>query len=468
MTMALTDNSGSVAAPRRAPPYAAWTETLVITLLGPLIGYWTRPLDPFFMHTEFAWLAVGPLLAGLRYGFAHGCSSALLLITALTYAWQQRWLGQVQSPREMAVGVLLIGMIAGEFSNMWQRRIEQLTASNAYRQERLDELARAFTLLKLSHEALEQRLAATTTNLRDCILSVRRQLLQATSDAGSLYGLAPLITRLFVTYGALQVTSLHEVAQDGRLVPRPIARYGGDMSVDPDDPLLAEALRTGNALSVKADAASDAALSEKLLMAVPIIDIADRVWAVLAVHKMPFRAFRKENLTLLAVIGGHMGDALAAREQVPGARDGDHQDFLLQLRRCLADARRYRLPAQVAALVLPPKEDLPGLLSLLLGQRRGLDQPWVVENAQGWPTVFMLLPLTDAGGLEGYRQRLTATIKEHFGYAALEAAGIAFHGHPVTPTSSLQTVLKPLCEACAVSPVGLLGENADARSAGVA
>ncbi|MFZ0257049.1 MAG: PelD GGDEF domain-containing protein [Gammaproteobacteria bacterium] len=466
--MPLIGSNESTASPHRASPYAAWTETLAVTLLGPLIGYWSRPLDPFFMHTEFAWLAVGPLLAGLRYGFAHGFSSALLLITALTYAWQQRWLGEIQSPREMAVGVLLIGMIAGEFSNTWQRRIEQLAASNAYREERLDELARAFSLLKLSHEGLEQRLAASATSLRDCILSVRRQLLQVTSEAGSLFGLAPLITRLFVTYGALQVASLHEVGRDGRALSNPIARYGSDVTVDPEDPLLEEALRTGKALSIKADAPSDAGLSEELLMAVPIIDIADRIWAVLAVHKMPFRAFRKENLTLLAVIGGHMGDALAAREQVPEARDGDHQDFLLQLRRCLADARRYRLPAHVAALVLPTKEGLPGLLSLLLGQRRGLDQPLVIENALGWPTLFMLLPLTDSGGLAGYRQRLTATLKEHFGYETLEAAGIAFHGHPITPTSSLQTVLEPLCKACTVAPGGLLGENTHGHRAVVA
>lgn len=466
--MIAASDDGSVAAPRQVSPYTAWTETLLITLLGPAIGYWSRPLDPLFMQAEFPWLAVGPLLAGLRYGFAHGCASALLLITAFTYAWQQRWLGEVQSPTQIAVGVLLIGMIAGEFSNMWQRRIEQLTASNAYRQERLDELARAFGLLKLSHEALEQRVAASTTNLRDCILSVRRQLLQATSDAGSLFGLAPLITRLFVTYGTLQVASLHEVTPGGRILPNPMARYGGEMTVDPDDPLLKEALRTGEALSLKADAASDAALSEKLLMAVPIIDITDRIWAVLAVHKMPFRAFRKENLTLLAVIGGHMGDALAARAQVPKARDGDHQDFLIQLRRCLADARRYRLPAHVAGLMLPPRQDLPGLVNLLLGQRRGLDQPWVIENEKGWTIVFMLLPLTDAGGLAGYRQRLTATIKEHFGYDTLEAASIAFHGQSVAPTGTLHTVLEPLSKSCAVPLSDLLGEGIHGRPADVA
>ena len=59
-----------------------WLETAIITLAPILLSLWLRPDDPLFLRSDFPWLSLGPLVVGLRYGFAHGFASALVIALA--------------------------------------------------------------------------------------------------------------------------------------------------------------------------------------------------------------------------------------------------------------------------------------------------------------------------------------------------------------------------------------------------
>jgi hypothetical protein len=73
---------------------------------------------------------------------------------------------------------------------------------------------------------------------------------------------------------------------------------------------------------------------------------------VLLVRNMLFIAFNEDNLKLLAVIGGHVGDLL--REGPAASERGDQaqRDFLRHLRRGLEDRRRYDLPVSIVTLAI--------------------------------------------------------------------------------------------------------------------
>jgi len=345
-----------------------------------------------------------------------------------------------------------VALVAGEFRDQWYRRLDRLQAATDYCRERMDELSRAYQVLKLSHDGLEKRVAASTTNLRDCILSIRRQLLQTPTSDRALLGLAPLILRQFAAYGALQVASLHRVGDDRRVEVEPLATFGQGAYIEPDDPLLREALERGQAASLKADYARDqASLIGRLLLVVPIVDFQGRIWAVVAVQQMPFRAFSRENLRLLAVLGGHVGDLLTRRLEGVTIALSEAQDFVYELERCLADTRLHGLEASLVALRLADAALAPDLQSLIMGSHRGLDRPLVLDHRSGQPLILVLMPLTDDGGVMGYLHRLERMVKEQFGRDGLEAAGIQVRHWRLAPTDRRPALLRRLFDEVEVA-----------------
>jgi hypothetical protein len=61
----------------------AGLETLAVTALLLAIGYGINAADPFYLHHQFPWLIVAPLLIALRYGFLFGMSSTFLFVVLL-------------------------------------------------------------------------------------------------------------------------------------------------------------------------------------------------------------------------------------------------------------------------------------------------------------------------------------------------------------------------------------------------
>ena len=120
---------------------------------------------------RYAQALLGPLLAGLRYGFLFGFASALLTVAIMMVASGTGW-AETDLPIEYAIGVLLTGMVAGEFTDIWRRRITQMKIINEYQGTRLEEFVRNFHVLRVSHDQLAERLAANPHNLRDVLLAL--------------------------------------------------------------------------------------------------------------------------------------------------------------------------------------------------------------------------------------------------------------------------------------------------------
>ena len=432
-------------------PWVGWVETTLVTAAVTLLGAWLRPTDPFFIAAPFPWTILAPLLTGLRYGFAHGLTSALILIITLASAWRLEWLALHGGfPMELAVGLLAVGMLAGEFADTWRRRLLWFNSVNRYRQNRLDEFTRGYHLLKVSHDALEQRVAGTTQNLREALSTLRGEFLSSgRDDALPLWGFGARVLDLFARYGWVQVAGLYRV-EGGRLVEEPVGVLGEAGEIRTDDPVLQDCLSQKKLVSIQGDS-GEAGDRTSLLAAIPIVDVEGKVWAVVAVRQMLFVAFQGDNLHLLAIMGGHMGDIFTFGTRMIQGDTLGVREFRAQLRRSLADLRAYGLPVSLVSLVMENEANRESLASQILHQRRGLDQAIQLRRrGDGAPVILMLLNLTDEPGMEGYMSRLQATLdREHGG--SPEELGISVLGRCLTRDHRAALLLDDLFAACDVA-----------------
>ncbi len=427
-------------------PWVGWAETTLVTAAIALLGAWIRPSDPLFVSASFPWSVMAPLLTGLRYGFAHGLTSALMLVVLLASAWRLEWLALHGGfPAELAVGLVAVGMLAGEFADVWRRRLQWLSTMSKYRQGRLEEFSRGYHLLKVSHDALEQRVAGTTQNMREALTSLRGEFLSgAKDDRQPLWGYGPRVLDMFARYGKVQVAGLF-VAEGGRLTPEPVEVMGDGWDVAPHDPVLHEAFDGGRLVSVQREGVSDRD-ETRLLAAIPLVDVEGKVWAVVAVRQMLFVAFQGDNLHLLAVMGGHMGDIFTFGTRMISGDPLGADQFKGQLERSLSDLRGFNLPAAIVNIILDSGPDQEALAVEVLNQRRGLDQAMMLRRGDGTPVIFILLNLTDQQGLDGYLGRLHGLLEDRHG-AELPGSGIQVLGRLLTRDHRADTLYAELCAA---------------------
>ena len=316
-----------------APRWQAWLETLVLAAAFIAGGVLLDRSDPFLLHRGFSWLVLAPLLAGLRYGSVSGIGCGA--VQALALAIAGRW-GLTSVPGgalEIVLGWLAAGLLAGEFRDAWVRRGERLQLLAGRLRIRHERLARAYHALKASHDRLQRGAPGRPSTLRDALDAFRREAIDRIDDA-SWGAVGGRILALFSAHAFAHAATLHAVDGEGR--PGPAIASLGSCQGTEDDPLVREAARLGEVVSVREEDAGSLVLA-----AVPLVDLGGRVHAVVAIHDMPFVAFHADTLHLLAVLGGHVGEVVSRALAPPLGAPG----FLRSLRRAAADARRNGVPA---------------------------------------------------------------------------------------------------------------------------
>lgn len=435
------------------PPFLMFLEVAIVTLLLPVLGMWRHAGDPFFLSAGFPWLMLGPLLLALRYGFAQGLGSAIVLCLLMYGFYRSGRLGVQQYPGSLALGLLLTGMLAGEFCDMWRRRLERLSELNRYRQDLVQKFTRSYQLLSMSHAQLERRVLANTRSLRETMTFLRDRALAVKPDPDSAKELHHLMMEVLSSFGWLQVAALYLVDDHGILVPQIVAKLGNPKPVPIDDPMLLQALATKRLTCIRPESTppppsandeSGPTPSRDLLLAVlPLTDIHGRLWGVVTIQAMPFEAFSRDHLNLLAVIGGHMGDLLAQ-----GAGGGSQQ-FKNALHRGQLDARDHRLAAMLLGVRVDESVAPPNLLQGFLELRRGLDQQWLTRDRSGQPVLLLAMPLTDSEGARGFVQRLETFCQSTHGKPLAEA-GVRTYQVALDGVGAAEDKLKALKEACEI------------------
>lgn len=393
-----------------APAWQAWVETAALAAALVAVGALLDRRDPFLLRRGFSWLALAPLLAGLRYGSIAALGCGAIQALALAAAWRWGGMSAPGSVPEMALGWLVVGLVAGKFRDAWLRRGRQLEAFGDHLRLRLEGLGRAYHALKASHDRLQLGSPGRPASLRDGLEAFRRELVERI-DAEPLGAVGGHVLALFSAHAFVRAATLHAVDRDGRPGPA-IASLGAGGGAG-DDPLVRHAARLKEVVSVR-----DGGEESQVLAAVPLVDVEGQVHAVVAIRDMPFVALHGEALELLALLGGHVGDAIGGA-LAPALRA---QRFFRSVSRAVEDAHGRGVPAclvmvdvRAAAGQLPAGQRLAARLA---AQRRLTDDAAVLLDAGAHAAVAILLRFAGADGLERYRARLERFVREHLGAGA--------------------------------------------------
>ena len=379
------------------PAWGGWVETLLLTFIVVTASFLTSGDDPFRLREGFPWPVLAPLLAGLRYGFAYSFTSALLTLAVLGVAINQEWQTASAFPLSWSIGILLIAMVAGEFRDMWGRRLHRLEGAYQYRAERLEEFTRSYQLLRLSHDRLEQTVASSGLSLREGIMHLQSRVdsIEGLTDA-SLQKLIEFLSE----YCSLTQARIVGIRGD-KLDPGQVQAFIGDrFPVDETDPVIGGALDSGELAAVNL-LKEHAVERNALLAAVPLADSTGEVHAMLLIRSMPFFAFHESNLKLLAVLVAHGVDHLRFGSARPSAAR-----FIISFERACLDSRRFGLDATLLRLTGEPAEVLE-CHDALRSSIRAIDLICLAREAGG-SVIWVLLPLTGIAAARAWMQRTDA------------------------------------------------------------
>lgn len=443
---------------QRPATWVAAAETMIVTLLIPAIGLWVHRSDPLFLQSPFPWLMFAPLLTGARYGFSYGFASALGCVLLTAGEWHYLIPDGVVFPYQLSLGFMLSGMLAGEFTDTWLRRVGSLQVLSDYQSTRLNEFVRSYHLLKASHDRLEERLAGQRYSLRDALLDLRKKFTGVESGRTELKRLAPRILEFLSVHATIQAASLYEVLSDGRLSRQPLSSFGQTDEttyITSEHPMMHACLENKNLISLRSDGLNQLELQQRhrLLAVVPLLDVHERLWGVIAVTDMPFVVYHEENLYLLAVLGGAIGDLLSEAQEAEGYPvQTTSRGFISRLTRWTEYAKRYRIPSMLVGIELPQNshrgQDIP-VHELIFEQLRALDEGLLLRRRDGGECMLILMPHTGSVGANAQRQRLESIISQHMNTAVSET-GLVFHQHALSKNDQAMKVYRWMCEVCQV------------------
>jgi hypothetical protein len=283
-------------------------ETLAITCSGPALGMAFHPKDPFWMHAPVPWLLLLPLLCGAQYGLSHAVISSGLL-SAIAYVFGRN-AGQLDTVllSSWGLGGLIVGAIAGQFRDVREERAQRANTLIAHLSERVERSERTGRLLKLSHDRLEERLAATRWSLGGSVEVAQRKM-QALCSRREL---GEALLDVLASQAMVQVASLYW-AGSGLLLPFAVSSLGSPRASQNLPVLVARAWKTRKLAAVGDINAVTSGDDGAVLAAVPVITSSGHMVGVVAIHQMPFMAFQAEQLRSLLVVVGQLGDMMNDR-----------------------------------------------------------------------------------------------------------------------------------------------------------
>jgi polysaccharide biosynthesis protein PelD len=295
----------------RTPAARVWLETGAITVLALAALVWWGP-SPY--------LALAPLLVGVRYGSPHGLSSGAVL--TLASMSEMTGLASVSdtSADLAALAWLIAGAVCGAFRDAWARRLRALQASADSTRLELESLARAHHALGAAHAQLQQQLQGQPCLLREALGRLRTTLVNSPGEPA----FAERVLELLRDHAGVRAATWHRF--DETRGPTGAIAALGDAANAGIDELIEHAARLGEVISVR-DLHGGAPGST--LIAVPLTDVRGIVHAVVAIRELPFVTLHEDTLSSLAVLGGQLGDLLMAA----------HEDTLAQAPAEMMDAQ---------------------------------------------------------------------------------------------------------------------------------
>ncbi len=406
-------------------------ETLLLPLIAIALGRFWSPQDPLWTQAPFPWSWLAPVILALRYGPLAGLGGAsVLLLGWLAFHFETL----DQFPQVHFLGGLILVMIVGEFSSLWQARARRSETLQMYLDQRLEHLVRQHYLLRLSHDRLEQELIGRPMSMRDALAALQTLSSEKTNGEQG----AQALLRLLAQYCQLESAAIYPV-RDDEPESAPLAGLGSHATLQLQDPLVQQALETRRLCHISQALAAQQ--PSAYLAVAPLLDLAGEVYGLLAVTEMPFFALQTENLQTINLLLGYYTDGLSMQtlarpivEQLPDCP----VPFAFEAQRLAHMHQSTQVSSIVVALECLPRaveQDVPAQIHRF---KRELDEIWEISTPQR-TVLAILMPLGNAATAEGYIARLEAWLQQKSGQTPAQA-GIFPHVLSLDALSPLNTL----------------------------
>ena len=371
-------------------------EILVLTAGLAFAGYLLNPEDPFLVNERITYLMVLLTVLTLYYGLGAGLIALFISTILILYFYET-------FPTDYFLWHALLTLIMGEFNFYWRRHMERATLKSSYLEDKLDDMARNFILLKESHNQLERAYLVKPVSIRSILYDVREAIARSEREEAYRILMNLLSTNFKLSKGAIYRKD------DGAF--RLAASAGEAVPLDTKDPLVRRAIEEERVCYISMlDLEREAS---KYLAVVPLIDGEPKL--LMLIKEMPFVSLNKDNLFLFYVLLHYLYKEEKVLEEIAplAERFSDVSvDFLKELKthydlKCTLDVESTLVAFYVRKSSLDVEE-------IIRDNLRTLDVICKVDRDD--KEIFLiLLPFAGMEDAKGFYKRLRRTLINYMG-----------------------------------------------------
>ena len=388
-------------------------EFVLFAALLPLLGHLIFSEDPLGINSGFPWVIAGPVLFAARYGSIWGFLCSILASAVFIVMPTNAYADELSSLMSLCVGMVVMSVIVGDASLQWRRKSTQSSAENQYLRHRLKQFSTDYHILKVSHGQLEEYLAGQRLSLREALQQLKPVL--AGNSEGMVAGKE--LMAIFAQFCSVQVAGLYVMKDEKCIDPKPVAIHGEMDELQSIDPMMRVAIETHELVSVKLDSLAKDDFQPSALAIVPIVDFNDHLHGLLVIQDMHFMAFQQENLNILSLLGGYIGNLLT---RLRGQSHSKTAWFLSELDAALRFSTQHGVQSSLLCLQLDDSEASVSVARFLSQNIRGLDSSWLPITRSDNSAVAILLPLLSDEQCDSYIQRASKLVEKTYGFPLTE------------------------------------------------
>ncbi|MGD9153410.1 MAG: PelD GGDEF domain-containing protein [Gammaproteobacteria bacterium] len=423
--------------------WRAYIEIGVFIIASVLVTYFFNRADPFCIHASFPWIWLVPVLVALRYGTLPGVF-VIVVFLIVFFAFDPQSIITVKEYRYATLGGLLLTVFCGEFNSSWLDSMQRFTQLNGYIQKRLDGLNRAFYLLRISHDQLEQSLIGQPSTLRSILTEIKDLLVKA--EGKCTKEIAKQFLYILGQYCSMEQAGLH-LYQNDKFVIDPIAYIGAAGSqLVVSDPMVQNCL-SNDSFDYYAINQLAKTQESKYLAVVLLRTIDGKLCGILAIEKLSFWSLTEETLRTLSIIATYFADDIWAVKEMADflkVYPDAPPNFAFELKRLQHLREKSGVDSALCAFVIASSARQENIVTQMQHLRRGMDIGWHHQQKDR-SILFTLMPFASSVAVEGYRNRFQIFLKSEFGINLGEDKEVYLRVLQIFPGKPLQ-VMQQLME----------------------
>lgn len=396
-----------------------WLELMIVCVIS--VYFWINLDHAPSRQAEdyFFWPILGPLIIGLRYGFAKAVQCLLLcVLSALLIVLLFNI--ELYFSLYVGVGTFLVTMIAGEFSDHWRNTNQKYKLNHQLMEQKIQSFTQNYHLLKISHDQLEQRAAGKLMSLRTGIQILQQAALSETELRLNKLGSECLhiLSDIIGMYQAGIYTF-----KDNEIVAPCISSIGQSHSLKLDDPMLQEMLLTKKVLT-PSNIFDTSNFSSHYQLAIPLVDASGTLQGVVVAEKIKFVSLTKSNIALIALLASYMGNLMSNKLQTSLLAPHQRIEFERYFTQLQWNKNHYGIDSSFILFV--DKNNAPSVaLNKFINYRRGADIFWSCYTKQGHAALVVILPMATSTEAQQFIDRVLDIAAHKY---QLDVAGINIHG----------------------------------------